>query len=55
MLEAGGIAPILTPVELEEVGYKLVAYPVSLLAVSIQAMQVIFFTYKRNKIQCMKL
>jgi len=40
MLEGGGKTPILTPFELEEVGYKLVAYPLSLIRVSIRAMQV---------------
>lgn len=39
MLEGGGKTPILTPFELEEVGYKLVAYPLSLIGVSIRAMQ----------------
>ncbi|XVF37812.1 hypothetical protein REPUB_Repub20aG0043000 [Reevesia pubescens] len=39
MLEGGGKTPILTPVELEEIGYKLVAYPLSLIGVSIRAMQ----------------
>ncbi|XP_015901041.3 uncharacterized protein LOC107434131 isoform X1 [Ziziphus jujuba] len=39
MLEGGGKTPILTPLELEAVGYKLVAYPLSLIGVSIQAMQ----------------
>ncbi|XP_048234551.1 2,3-dimethylmalate lyase isoform X2 [Ricinus communis] len=39
MLEGGGKTPILNPLELEEVGYKLVAYPLSLIGVSIQAMQ----------------
>ncbi|KAK8577799.1 hypothetical protein V6N13_028064 [Hibiscus sabdariffa] len=39
MLEGGGKTPILTPLELEEIGYKLVAYPLSLMGVSIQAMQ----------------
>ncbi|CAN1253290.1 2,3-dimethylmalate lyase [Linum perenne] len=39
MLEGGGKTPILNPLELEEIGYKLVAYPLSLIAVSIQAMQ----------------
>lgn len=41
MLEGGGKTPILDPQELEDIGYKLVAYPLSLLGVSIQAMQVI--------------
>ncbi|CAH9109781.1 unnamed protein product [Cuscuta epithymum] len=39
MLEGGGKTPILTPVELEDIGFKIVAYPLSLLAVSIGAMQ----------------
>ncbi|KAL2900761.1 2 3-dimethylmalate lyase [Bienertia sinuspersici] len=39
MLEGGGKTPILTPVELEDIGYKIVAYPLSLIGVSIQAMQ----------------
>lgn len=40
MLEGGGKTPILNPLELEDIGYKLVAYPLSLIGVSIQAMQV---------------
>lgn len=40
MLEGGGKSPILNPLELDEIGYKLVAYPLSLIGVSIQAMQV---------------
>jgi len=40
MLEGGGKTPILNPLELEDLGYKLVAYPLSLIGVSIQAMQV---------------
>ncbi|XP_071900833.1 uncharacterized protein [Coffea arabica] len=39
MLEGGGKTPILSPMELEEIGYKLVAYPLSLVGVSIRAMQ----------------
>lgn len=39
MLEGGGRTPILNPLELEDVGYKLVAYPLSLMGVSIRAMQ----------------
>eukprot|EP00210_Caulerpa_lentillifera_P001012 g975.t1 len=38
MLEGGGKTPILSPRELENVGYKLVAYPLSLLGVSMKAM-----------------
>ncbi|XP_059632861.1 uncharacterized protein LOC132275402 isoform X2 [Cornus florida] len=39
MLEGGGKTPILNPIELEDVGYKIVAYPLSLMGVSIRAMQ----------------
>ncbi|PON66910.1 Pyruvate/Phosphoenolpyruvate kinase-like domain containing protein [Parasponia andersonii] len=39
MLEGGGKTPILSPAELEAIGYKLVLYPLSLLGVSIRAMQ----------------
>ncbi|XP_031383895.1 uncharacterized protein LOC116197786 isoform X2 [Punica granatum] len=39
MLEGGGKTPIFNPLELDEIGYKLVAYPLSLIGVSIQAMQ----------------
>ncbi|XP_076882873.1 uncharacterized protein LOC143531471 [Bidens hawaiensis] len=39
MLEGGGKTPILTPLELEEVGFKIVVYPLSLLGVSIRAME----------------
>ncbi|CDP14675.1 unnamed protein product [Coffea canephora] len=39
MLEGGGKTPILSPMELEEIGYKLVVYPLSLMGVSIRAMQ----------------
>ncbi|GMH09673.1 hypothetical protein Nepgr_011514 [Nepenthes gracilis] len=39
MLEGGGKTPILNPIELEDVGYKLAVYPLSLIGVSIQAMQ----------------
>ncbi|PIN11748.1 Isocitrate lyase [Handroanthus impetiginosus] len=39
MLEGGGKTPILSPMELADVGYKLVAYPLSLVGVSIRAMQ----------------
>ncbi|XP_076908385.1 uncharacterized protein LOC143565243 [Bidens hawaiensis] len=35
----GGKTPILTPLELEEVGFKIVSYPLSLLGVSIRAME----------------
>jgi hypothetical protein len=39
MLEGGGRTPLLSPAELEGLGYKIVAYPLSLLGVSIRAMQ----------------
>ncbi|KAI8005228.1 2,3-dimethylmalate lyase [Camellia lanceoleosa] len=39
MLEGGGKTPILNPIELEDLGYKLVAYPLSLIGVSIRAME----------------
>ncbi|KAM0947184.1 putative 2,3-dimethylmalate lyase [Dioscorea sansibarensis] len=39
MLEGGGKTPILSPIELEEIGFKLVAYPLSLIGVSIRAME----------------
>jgi 2-methylisocitrate lyase-like PEP mutase family enzyme len=39
MLEGGGKTPILSPFQLEELGFKIVAYPLSLLGVSIRAMQ----------------
>jgi len=40
MLEGGGKTPILNPQELDQVGYKLAVYPLSLMGVSIRAMQV---------------
>ncbi|GKE77994.1 phosphoenolpyruvate carboxylase family protein [Tanacetum coccineum] len=39
MLEGGGKMPILTPLELEDIGYKVVAYPLSMMGVSIRAME----------------
>ncbi|KAK7304291.1 hypothetical protein VNO77_45159 [Canavalia gladiata] len=39
MLEGGGKTPILNTQQLEQVGYKLVVYPLSLIGVSIKAMQ----------------
>lgn len=39
MLEGGGKTPILNPIELEEIGFKIVAYPLSLIGVSIRAME----------------
>lgn len=40
MLEGGGKTPILNPMELQDIGFKIVAYPLSLIGVSIRAMQV---------------
>ncbi|KAJ6806301.1 uncharacterized protein M6B38_175870 [Iris pallida] len=39
MLEGGGKTPIMNPIELEEVGFKIVSYPLSLIGVSIRAME----------------
>jgi 2-methylisocitrate lyase-like PEP mutase family enzyme len=39
MLEGGGKTPILPPAELQDMGFKLCAYPLSLIAVSTRAMQ----------------
>ncbi|OAY80359.1 2,3-dimethylmalate lyase [Ananas comosus] len=39
MLEGGGKTPILNPVELEEIGFKIICYPLSLIGVSIRAME----------------
>ncbi|XP_057540957.1 uncharacterized protein LOC130818775 [Amaranthus tricolor] len=50
MLEGGGKTPILTPIELEEIGYKIVAYPLSLIGVSIQAMQDALHAIRKGRI-----
>ncbi|KAF3457401.1 hypothetical protein FNV43_RR02058 [Rhamnella rubrinervis] len=50
MLEGGGKTPILNPLELEAVGYKLVAYPLSLIGVSIRAMQDSLFAIRSGRI-----
>ncbi|XP_027349505.1 uncharacterized protein LOC113861093 [Abrus precatorius] len=39
MLEGGGKTPILNPQQLEDVGYKLAVYPLSLIGVCIKAMR----------------
>lgn len=49
MLE-GGRSPLLTLGELEEMGFKLVAYPLSLLGVSIRAMEDALVGLKQGKI-----
>ncbi|XP_039684147.1 2,3-dimethylmalate lyase isoform X1 [Medicago truncatula] len=45
MLERGGKTPILNPQELDQVGYKLAVYPLSLMGVSIRAMQAKWYYY----------
>ena len=39
MLEGGGMTPICKPRELHAMGFKIVAYPLSMLAVSVKAME----------------
>ena len=39
MLEGGGSTPICSPQELEDMGFSIVAYPLSLLAVSVKSME----------------
>ncbi|XP_047172617.1 2,3-dimethylmalate lyase-like isoform X2 [Vigna umbellata] len=50
MLEGGGKTPILNPMELEEIGFKIVAYPLSLIGVSIRAMQDSLIAIKGGRI-----
>ncbi|KAM7253258.1 hypothetical protein ACFE04_008818 [Oxalis oulophora] len=50
MLEGGGKTPILSPSELGEVGYKFVVYPLSLMAVSMKAMQDALVSLKDGKL-----
>lgn len=50
MLEGGGKTPILNPIELEDLGYKLVVYPLSLMAVSIRSMQDALVAIKGGRI-----
>lgn len=50
MLEGGGKTPILPPEELQALGFKLVAYPLSLLGVSIRAMEKALSGLKYGKI-----
>ena len=38
-LEGGGRSPVLSPAELEAIGFKLVAYPLSLLGAAVKAQQ----------------
>ena len=39
MLEGGGSTPICTPAELEDMGFKVVAYPLSLLACTVRSIE----------------
>nr|CAE02945.3 OSJNBa0014K14.17 [Oryza sativa Japonica Group] len=50
MLEGGGKTPILSPAELEETGYKLIAYPLSLIGVSMRAMEDALIAIKGGRI-----
>eukprot|EP01018_Ginkgo_biloba_P032836 Gb_35353 [translate_table: standard] len=50
MLEGGGKTPLLSPIELEEIGFKIVCYPLSLLGVSIRAMQDALSSLKSGRI-----
>ncbi|PRW44559.1 petal death [Chlorella sorokiniana] len=50
MLEGGGKTPILTPSQLEGMGFKLCAYPLSLLGVSVRAMEDALAGLKRGAV-----
>ncbi|KAL3835050.1 hypothetical protein ACJIZ3_009786 [Penstemon smallii] len=50
MLEGGGRTPIISPIELADVGYKIVAYPLSLMGVSIRAMEDALLAIKGGRI-----
>jgi hypothetical protein len=50
MLEGGGKTPILTPEELEAMGFKICAYPLSLLGVSINAMRSALSGLKQGRV-----
>ncbi|CAA6667810.1 unnamed protein product [Spirodela intermedia] len=50
MLEGGGKTPILNPIELEELGFKIVSYPLSLIGVSIRAMQDALVAIKSGRV-----
>jgi 2-methylisocitrate lyase-like PEP mutase family enzyme len=45
MLEGGGKTPILSPAELEKIGFSLVVYPLSLVGVAMRAMKVCILIY----------
>ena len=46
----GGKTPVLPPLELEAVGYKLAAYPVTLLSAAIHAMQQALISLGRGEL-----
>lgn len=48
MLEGGGKTPILSPAELEEIGFSLVVYPLSLVGVAMRAMEVCILIYIKH-------
>ncbi|KAL4428516.1 hypothetical protein ABPG75_002605 [Micractinium tetrahymenae] len=50
LLEGGGKTPILPPEQLQEMGFKLCAYPLSLLGVSVRAMEVALEGLKRGQV-----
>ncbi len=50
MLEGGGKTPILPPQQLQDMGFKLCAYPLSLLGVSVRAMEVALEGLKRGQV-----
>lgn len=50
MLEGGGKTPILQPQQLQEMGFKLCAYPLSLLGVSVRAMESALEGLKRGQV-----
>jgi 2-methylisocitrate lyase-like PEP mutase family enzyme len=54
MLEGGGKTPILPPEELQALGFSLVAYPMSLLGVSIRAMQQALVGLKSGRVPDVK-
>ncbi|KAJ8642652.1 hypothetical protein MRB53_004400 [Persea americana] len=50
MLEGGGKTPILNPIELEEIGFRIVSYPLSLIGVSIRAMEDALLAIKSGRL-----
>jgi 2-methylisocitrate lyase-like PEP mutase family enzyme len=50
MLEGGGKTPILSPSELEAMGFKLCAYPLSLMGVAVSGMQDALRSLKKGEI-----